>query len=236
VRLIKPNVPKAIVQHIETASESHCVNPSSTSPGAELVSIGPKSWMSETDRGQVQWLHQNALLQVGFGNCSHHLIQTVCVGVHQGSCRRLSSSKPQPKFSQTPLQIKPSFPAFWLPPLHRRPVLGDQRPLRRLNCSAVRLDAVYIPVEIRAGHWSGWCRVHGRTCESPCAIALCPASPRPRSRFTFALHLSSPVLPPVPAPGAVPSVSSLPPLMPSWRLQMPLASKHDPKTSFRLAG
>jgi hypothetical protein len=207
-----------------------------TSPGAELVWIDPKSWMPETDRGQVQWLHQNALLQVGLGHRSHHLKQTVCVGAHQGSCRRLSSSKPQPEFSQTPLQIKPSFPAFWLPPLHRRPVLGDQRPLRRLNCSAVRLDAVYILVGIRAGHWSGWCRVHGRTCESPCAIALCPASPRPWSSFTFAVHLSLGAWPSVPAPSAVPCASGLRQGMPSWRLQMPLASTHDPKTSFRLAG
>ena len=111
MRLIKPNVPKAIVQHIETASESHCVNPSSTSPGAELVWIDPKRWMSETDRGQVQWLHQNALLQVGFGSCSHHLESTSGVGVHQGLCRRLSSSTPQP--------VQP-IPRFRLDPHSRR--------------------------------------------------------------------------------------------------------------------
>src|ERR1035441_672249 len=35
--------------------------------------------------------------------------------------------------------------------------------------------------------------------------------------FTFALHLSSLALPPVPALGVPRSASSLPPLMPSWR-------------------
>src|ERR1035441_4195880 len=142
VRLIKPNVPKAIVQHIETASESHCVNPSSTSPGAELVWIDPKSWMSETDRGQVRWLHQNALLQVGFGSSSHHLESRSGVGVHQGLCRRLSSS--------TPHTVQP-IPRFRLDPHSRRfsrphSIAGPISEIRPTDRKSTRLNSSHLGI------------------------------------------------------------------------------------------
>ena len=126
MRLIKPNVPKAIVQHIETSSEPTVSILHRTSPGEELVWIDPKSWILETDRGQVQWLHQNALLQVGFGSCSHHLESTSGIGVHEGLCRRLSSSTPQPVQPIPGFRLDPHSRRFSCPHSIAGPIFGDQ--------------------------------------------------------------------------------------------------------------